>query len=534
SINGFDRLNFVNRGLVIENHPVLTELNGFENLLSIEGPLTIDENPQLSDCTAFCNLLRNGQVSGLFLQENAPGCNGLIDGCSEVLVKGQVYFDFNANGQRDPNEPTSNNPLFGLDIQPSFLQSLALQEGRYQLSLDPGSYTISTKEESPFRLLMPLSLNVTNEDTCLIQDIGLTPKEEVKAAEMFVSFPDRMRCNSNVRVRVKVINTGNATLSGKVALVLDERTSLTSAATPPDEIIGDSLVWQLDDLFPTFDTTFQIIVAAPSEQFTGKLLSFRTTAFDESQNTLWSNTQVEEVRCSYDPNDKATNPLNETLANYTPFGEDLLYIIRFENTGNDTAFLVRISDLLDKDLDWSTFKFIQASHPLTSYALTKEGMVVFTFEDINLLATKQDSTQSMGFVQYAIAHKENLPENTRIENSASIFFDANPPILTNTVLNTLVSEIPTSAREITDELGIRLYPNPFRQAITLDTEEDYQALQLRVFNLQGQLVVEREIALSGRQQRIDLPELGAGLFIFQFREMASGRTGSFRVFGVAE
>jgi uncharacterized repeat protein (TIGR01451 family) len=58
-----------------------------------------------------------------------------------------------------------------------------------------------------------------------------------------------------------------------------------------------------------------------------------------------------EVGSSYDPNDKAASPRGLGDDHYILPNEPLNYTIRFQNTGNDTAFTVVIRDTLDMDLD---------------------------------------------------------------------------------------------------------------------------------------------------------------------------------------
>ena len=54
---------------------------------------------------------------------------------------------------------------------------------------------------------------------------------------------------------------------------------------------------------------------------------------------------------SYDPNDKTGFPKGQTENNYISANQQLQYLIRFQNTGTDTAFTVVIRDTLDVDFD---------------------------------------------------------------------------------------------------------------------------------------------------------------------------------------
>ena len=57
---------------------------------------------------------------------------------------------------------------------------------------------------------------------------------------------------------------------------------------------------------------------------------------------------------------------------------------------------------------------------------------------------KNDNGDGEGFVGFNIKHKDALPTKTRISNKATIVFDANAPITTNTYTNTIDTDYPTS------------------------------------------------------------------------------------------
>jgi len=139
---------------------------------------------------------------------------------------------------------------------------------------------------------------------------------------------------------------------------------------------------------------------------------------------------------SYDPNDKQVMPQGLTAQHYTPTNEALQYQIRFQNTGNDVAYRVAVVDTLSADLDISTLQVGAVSHP---YQMTITGrqrpILTFTFENIMLPDSASNPVGSNGFVQFSIKPKVALPDRTRIDNFADIFFDYNEPVRTNTTTN---------------------------------------------------------------------------------------------------
>ncbi len=139
---------------------------------------------------------------------------------------------------------------------------------------------------------------------------------------------------------------------------------------------------------------------------------------------------------SYDPNDKQVSPIGTTDQHFTPTTASLKYLIRFQNTGSDTAYTVVLVDTLSEHLDMATLEVQGSSHP---YKLGVSGkgrpVLTFTFNNINLPHAKRDSLGSNGFIQFSITPNAGLAEKTLIENFADIYFDYNDPIRTNTTTN---------------------------------------------------------------------------------------------------
>jgi len=133
---------------------------------------------------------------------------------------------------------------------------------------------------------------------------------------------------------------------------------------------------------------------------------------------------------AYDPNDKAATPTMTPaqLAN----GKYILYTIRFQNTGNDTAFNVVLADTLSNLLDVSSFDMLASSHLCNT---TVEGNnLLFEFRNILLPDSNRNEQQSHGFVRFRMKPQSNVSVDTDIPNTAAIYFDYNQPVITNTAI----------------------------------------------------------------------------------------------------
>lgn len=189
-----------------------------------------------------------------------------------------------------------------------------------------------------------------------------------------------------------------------------------------------------------------------------------------------------------DPNDKVTTGgYGESL--YVPADALLPYTIHFENVADATAsvVLVKVTDQLDADLDWSTFELgdMEFGHHLVDVPpglnyfesridLRPEGnnllvdvvaelnpatgLVTWTFTAIDpatgeftydplagFLPPNTENHDGEGFVSYTVRPKADLPSGTEISNAATIIFDWNEPIDTPLVVNVIDSGPPQSA-----------------------------------------------------------------------------------------
>ena len=119
------------------------------------------------------------------------------------------------------------------------------------------------------------------------------------------------------------------------------------------------------------------------------------------------------------------------------------YLIRFQNTGNDTAFTVVVRDTMDTQLNLSTLTIIGNSHPV-QYSVTGQNHVAFTFPNILLVDSNTNEPLSHGYIAYRIALDSGLTTPATIENAAGIYFDFNAVVATNTVSTTLCPQLNVS------------------------------------------------------------------------------------------
>ncbi len=172
---------------------------------------------------------------------------------------------------------------------------------------------------------------------------------------------------------------------------------------------------------------------------------------------------------SFDPNDKLAFPIGYDDAHYIERNTDIDYLIRFQNTGTDTAFNVYIIDEIDPSLDLSSIRPGASSHPY-QFELVNGNTVRISFNDILLPDSTTNELESHGFIKFKVSQKENLPLGTVIENDAAIYFDFNDPVITNTVFHTIGEhfiEVVNDEEAVPAGFGdLSVYPNPSFGVVT--------------------------------------------------------------------
>lgn len=186
---------------------------------------------------------------------------------------------------------------------------------------------------------------------------------------------------------------------------------------------------------------------------------------------------------SYDPNDKQVN-LGERLDPDSK--EKLVYKIQFQNDGNFYAVNVKVTDIMDANVDLSTFRVIRSSHALTTSVNPATRQVEFMFNNIMLDASSDNLPGSQGYVMYEIDENANLAVGTEIENTANIYFDFNPAIVTNTTYN--INQYPLGIKDI-EQVSIQMYPNPVKENVTF---KGGIVEAVNVFDLSGKLVLSTD------------------------------------------
>jgi len=315
------------------------------------------------------------------------------------------------------------------------------------------------------------------------------------------------------------------TSTGAVTITVNIDPTLTylSATPTPTTVNGNTLTWNQASLGAWQERQFGIFTMVPPDiNLLGIQLSSNatlTTANTDGDLTNNTTTNLRTITGAYDPNDKlAYSSSGNTSVWQINEDEWIDYTIRFQNTGTDTAFTVIVTDTLPSTLDPGSIVWGAASHT-TARALEGQGILTFTFANILLPDSNVNEAASHGLVSFRI--KPHLPilPGTEIENVANIYFDYNPPVITDP--SVLVAELSTGVVQEQRHGQFHLFPNPARDYLRVNVSTGDLGL-IAILTLDGRVV--KTLFEGGSSTEFDVSDLRPGAYIVEVQSNTTHRT----------
>lgn len=419
--------------------------------------------------------------------------------CGTVI--GQVFFDVNGNCTYEPTiDHTDFSTCFNYVMLNSWDYILTDSTGWFQFEAATGSFNLEYLSPYCSDSTLIFASPCWNYATATIDSIG--------SISDTVFFPLDVSGDPNVTVscygfgavpgfemffQVFYENMSNVPIDGQLFCVLDDTLTLSSWSIAPDFISGDTLFWNLYGLIYSggFNNLTISATLPPDPGLLGSSIVNSCGFIASGPEAITGNnfcTSSTTVVGSYDPNNKLVHPTGVGPLGYIKHADSLLtYIINFQNTGTAPAHNIVIKDTISSHLDISSLIVTDASH---MYTYTVNGNVVeFEFPSIMLPDSTSNEPGSHGFIKYEIHVNPELPEMTMIENTAYIYFDFNPPIVTNTTLNTINNFVSVNESKVESKVGFKAYPNPFNQFFILQPDNVQEPYDIDIIDIAGKNVL---------------------------------------------
>jgi hypothetical protein len=383
----------------------------------------------------------------------------------------------------------------------------------FEISLPVADYTVEHDFDSALWDACQDSYMVDQNNIQKLQ-IGLQPLQDCTNLEgQFTSMRMR-RCFTN-SLNFNVCNTGTlATVTGTtIEITLGQNLIFKEASVALLEQQGSTYIFDGSDINPFDCQGVQLTYEVSCDADLGDLHCVTgAVRLPESCNGPDYIASVENCMIntgSYDPNDMHALVENEwTQEKEIELATDFIdYLVRFQNTGSDTAFTVRIQSLLSDNLDLDKIDIIDYSHDFV-YQITEQGLIEMIFSNILLPDSTTNLVESQGFVKFRIPLSGALLEGNEIESIADIFFDFNEPVTTNTVL--LTGRTSSNVEDLNVPI-FNVYPNPVSNILQIDTDEELRSSSWTIYNLYGSKI---RSGLFNESSTINTSELENGNYIF--------------------
>ncbi len=382
---------------------------------------------------------------------NASVCSPPVNTCESgnthncpvtPVTGGHVYYDSNQNGVRDSNELLLPSQIVAM-MPDRFLSSTDFT-GLYKFNCKVyTSYTLTGVNNYPYRRITtaPATVYYTSwgaPDTT--HDIGVYVLPNVNDLIVMVTPYAEARPGFIHHYNVSVRNEGTTVQNGNVVFYFDPALTYLQS-WPAGSVSGNSITWPLTALNSLENFSANIDFVIPATVPLGYRVKAGAYAFGNVPDTTLVNnhdTITQIAIGSYDPNDKHVFPAEGLSLEQIADGNGYLeYLVRFQNTGTASAINIRVEDTLSALLDVNSFELLSGSH---NYHYTIENRVLKVyFDNVNLPDSGSSERLSHGFFRYRIRPVSYVNINASIPNKAYIYFDFNPPVITNTATSVITS-----------------------------------------------------------------------------------------------
>ena len=432
-----------------------------------------------------------------------------------------AFVDQNTNGIKDVGESLYSNGSFIYDQNNSGINVNAYSPiGRYSIFDSNPTNTYDFSYE-----VQPEYLPYYSSGTTTYNDISIP----VGSGTQILYFPITLTLGYNdVTISIvplspprpgltyinKIVykNLGVTATSGTITFTKPTPVAILAISQAGTVATPTGFTYAFTNLLPNetrFFTVTMTVPSSPTVVLNDLLTATASITAPANDINLANNTSVNSqiVVNSFDPNDKMESHGDEIP--FSLFSQDdyLFYTIRFQNNGTANAIDVKIEDILDSKLDPESIRMINSSHNYTMTQLDNE--INWTFNNIQLVPFSVSQDLSMGFVHFKIKLFPGFVAGDLVSNEASIFFDSNPAIVTNTFNTKFITLLGIQSNELGDFV---MYPNPANNNVTFSMEDSNEIMEtITVTDILGKNI--RKISnIANNSILMDVSNLSKGVY----------------------
>ncbi|MBL7885423.1 MAG: T9SS type A sorting domain-containing protein [Flavobacterium sp.] len=459
---------------------------------------------------------------GLITITQQGGNQGMID-CSGFHLN--AFLDSNNNGSQDNGEPNFPLGQFHYEVNNSgTVHNITAPSGNYNIydtnpansydisySINPAytsMYNVTTSSYNDLNVVIGAGMITYNFPVTVVQ-----PYNDLAVTVVPISAP---RPGFTYTNRIVYTNLGNQNIAtGTVTFTKDSAVSIVSISQAGTTASATGFTYNFSNLNPFEVRTIDVVMQVPPVPTVnaGDYLTSAATITPLSgdvvlENNVSSVSQM--VINAYDPNDKSEAHGDKILHSSFSTNDYLYYTIRFENTGNASAINVRVEDVLDAQLDESTVQMVSASH---SYVLDRVGShLIWKFDNIQLPVSVANSSVGKGYITFKVKPNANFAIGDIIPNTAAIYFDFNPAIVTNTFTTEFTSTL------VVDQFGdntFMVYPNPASSNVTIVLQSSTEKIEnITIVDIMGKIVATSS-NINSNQYQLNVEAFSKGMYMIE-------------------
>jgi uncharacterized repeat protein (TIGR01451 family) len=445
---------------------------------------------------------------------------GSID-CAGIRLN--AFMDYNANGVQDNGEPNSPIGQFHYTVNNDGNEHLITSStGSYIIynqnlsDLYNLSYTVDSDYSALYTIpssFANISVATGSMTTYNFPLTSLQPYNDLGVTVVPLSAP---RAGTHYKVKIIYTNFGSQTISASsLTFTNNPGTSITDISQTGTTTTPTGFTYDFTALAPYESRSMIVTLAVPAMPavYLGQLLTNSVSITPPTGDVVASNnanSTTQAVTGSYDPNDKVESHGEQILFSSFTSNDYLEYTIRFENNGTAGALNITVNDLLDSKLDETSIVMLAASH---TYSLDRLGNnLTWKFNNIQLPVSIPNTDIGKGFVKFKIKPKPGYAVGDIIPNTAQIYFDTNPAIVTNTFNTKFVT---TLGNDLFTESSILLFPNPTTNLVQVTITNSPETIDnITIYDVLGKNVMTIT-AIASNQKTIDASTLAKGIYLVE-------------------
>lgn len=460
--------------------------------------------------------------SGYIKITQTSGSTGTIN-CSGLKLN--AFLDSNNNGLKDNGE--SNFPLgqFQYEVNDNdVIHNIASPSGVYNIyDTNPAnsydlSFTVDASYASMYNVTTSTysNVNVVVGAGMVAYNFPVTVLQPYNDLAVTIVPFNAPRPGFVYENKIIYSNLGNQPItSGTLTFNKDSNVSITNISQVGTTPTATGFTYNFTNLMPFEVRTITVSMQVPTiptvnagQYLTNSASILPLTGDVVTENN--SNILAQIIVNAYDPNDKMESRGEEILFSSFTSNDYLYYTIRFENTGTASAINVRINDVLDAQLDENSIQMISTSHP--NYIMDRVGNNInWEFDNIQLPVSIANTNIGKGYVMFKIKPKPDFAVGDVIPNTASIYFDFNPAIVTNTFTTEFVAALAVNQFENSDFV---FYPNPTSDFVTVTFKNGSDTISsISVYDVLGKQIMN--VKANSISETIDLSSVNSGIYFVE-------------------